>query len=39
MKKKVLETAYLLASDKKYAKIKGFFYDIFSFNYSFYTDL
>ncbi len=28
MKKKVLETAYLLASDKKYAKIKGFFYDI-----------
>ena len=28
MKKKVLESAYLLASDKKYAKIKGFFYDI-----------
>ena len=28
MKKKVLEIAYLLASNKKYAKIKGFFYDI-----------
>ncbi len=28
MKKKVLESAYLLASEKKYAKIKSFFYDI-----------
>ena len=28
MKKKVLEIAYLLAADKKYAKIKAFFYDI-----------
>ncbi len=28
MKKKVLEIAYLIASNKKYAKIKGYVYDI-----------
>ena len=27
MKKKILESAYLLASNRKYGKIKGFFYD------------